>query len=295
MDLGCGRGGCCSVGGGWRGVGSAAARIQTGAAITRGDRYASGGLPAPAQIVQQQVAVARPTPHPVSEADRSVPPPPPQLDAGSKMANARELRARGDLAAAELADASVLKHLGGLSEAQKHQVRGEYYLLQHDPRAVSEFEALVNLQPADAATLGDLAQAYCDLGDLSRALATVQKALQLDPRNPELRHGIARYAFYAGDFDRSVSESRALVRSNPSFERGYVSLALAQLGHGAHVPAINTGHQLEALSPSGKSMAAALFADVAMFDGRYQDTAQRCRMLLSPMILPRTITVRQTR
>jgi tetratricopeptide (TPR) repeat protein len=190
-----------------------------------------------------------------------------------KLAGARELRARGDLAAAELAYTSILKRIDSLSETQKHQVRGEYYLLKSDPRAVPEFEAVERLHPGDSATLSELAQAYCDSGDLTRALAMAQKASQTDPRNPELRHQAALYAFYAGDFERSLAESKALIESNPTFERGYVSLALAQLGHGHHIPAMSTAHRLEALSPSGKSIASTLFADAAMFDGRYQRAA----------------------
>ncbi len=227
----------------------------------------------PAQVVQQPVAIPRPAPRVTSEADRSVAPPASHPDIAADLANAHDLRIHGDLAAAEIAYKSLLKHSDSLSGSQKHQVYGEYYLLKHDPRAVQEFEALERLHGGDAGTLGGLAAAYCDSGDVSRALAAAQKALQADPGSPELRYKAALYALYTGDVERSLSESRALVKSNPSFESGYVSLGLAQLGNAQHALAENTAHKLEALGPSGKSKAAMLLADVAMFEGRYQQAA----------------------
>src|SRR5205823_5031384 len=61
---------------------------------------------------------------------------------------------------------------------------------------------------------------------------------------------------------------------NPSYEKGYLTLAYAQLGQGQPAQAAETYQQLEKISVLGASIAASGLGDLALYEGRFSDAAR---------------------
>jgi Flp pilus assembly protein TadD len=102
----------------------------------------------------------------------------------------------------------------------------------------------------------------------------MQKAIEILPKRAPYRFNLALYHAYAGDFQTAEQEARAAQPLNPSFERGYLTLAYAQLGQGQVPQASETYQKLEKLSANGASIAASGLADIAVYEGRYADSAR---------------------
>src|SRR5262249_48031802 len=79
------------------------------------------------------------------------------------------------------------------------------------------------------------------------------------------------YRVYAGDFEPGLKELRAAQELNPTYEKGYLTQAYAQLGMGRITDAQGTYQKLGTLSPQGASLAASGLADFAAYEGRYTD------------------------
>ncbi|HJT86694.1 MAG TPA: protein kinase [Bryobacteraceae bacterium] len=257
------------------------------AILRKPDRATAPVLPAapPAAAVQtppvENPAKQPPALPPVADEKRPAPPPPaPAPKVADQLAHARELRDAGKVTEAAKAYQAVLKRAGALSDQEQHQARGEYYLLQHDPLALPEFQALDRRTPDNPAILGSLAEAYLDAGDFSRALDAARRALKADPENLKLKTQVALDALYAGDFENALKDSRELVQSNPAFEPGYVAQAIVSLSRNANSMATTLDKRLVTISRDGKSASAEGLADLALFAGHFQEA----RSILEPAV-----------
>jgi tetratricopeptide (TPR) repeat protein len=108
---------------------------------------------------------------------------------------------------------------------------------------------------------------------MSKALDEGKKAVEISPKNVVQRNNLALYALYAGDFDTASKEEQNVLGMNPSFEKAYEGLALAQLGQGKPADATVTWQKLQSLSARGASKAVVGLADLASYEGRLSDAA----------------------
>ena len=89
---------------------------------------------------------------------------------------------------------------------------------------------------------------YAAAGDMPQAIQLYEQALRLDPRNPELRAGLARMLSRAKQDDLARDQLRAVVAEHPSFSRGWFNLGnvYRRLGqHEAAIAAYRTSIELE--------------------------------------------------
>lgn len=159
-----------------------------------------------------------------------------------------------------------------MTDREKYRTRGGYYLASMDhQKAIDEFTELVKRFPADATGLSNLAFAYYLRRDMAQALAEGRRALEIYPKNVPYRNNVALYALYGGEFETAAKEARAALDLNPSYLKGYVTLALSELAQSQPAKAAETYRKLEAVSTLGASFAATGLADLALFEGRGAD------------------------
>ncbi len=168
----------------------------------------------------------------------------------------------------------AMSKIDRMTERERYRTRGGYYLMRGEPlQAIEEYTALVNQFPSDTAGYANLALAYFYTRNMSKALEEGKKAIEISPKNVVQRNNVALYALYAGDFDTASKEEQTVLGMNPSFEKAYEGLALAQLGQGKPADAAATWQKLQSLSARGASKAAMGLADLASYEGRMADAA----------------------
>jgi eukaryotic-like serine/threonine-protein kinase len=168
----------------------------------------------------------------------------------------------------------AMSKIDRMTERERYRTRGGYYLMRGEPlQAIEEYTALVKQFPSDTAGYANLALAYFYTRNMSKALEEGKKAIEISPKNVVQRNNVALYGLYAGDFDTASKEEQTVLGMNPSFEKAYEGLALAQLAQGKPADAIATWQKLQSLSARGASKAAMGLADLGSYEGRLPDAA----------------------
>jgi tetratricopeptide (TPR) repeat protein len=163
----------------------------------------------------------------------------------------------------------AMASISRMSEREKFRTRGVYYLMTRQPdQAVEELTALVEAFPADTSGLGNLARAHFFKRDMAKALAEGRRAVEIYPKNVLWRNNVGLYAMYASNFGTAVTEQRAVLDLNPDLVKGYVGLALAQLGLGQVTEARATWNALAGKGEAGASATATGLADLALYLGK---------------------------
>ncbi len=196
-----------------------------------------------------------------------------QLDSGLGRAYAGMaviLANMGRKAEAESYFKQALAKIDRMSDREKYRTRGAYYLLERDyGKAIEQFKALEKQFPADSAGIANLALAYFYERNMPAALEGGQRALAIYPNNLVELNNIGLFALYAGKFDVAIHESQRLLQLNPSFEKAYVCLGLAQLAQGDEAGAAATYAKLETLSKWGASAGKIAQADMSLYKGQF--------------------------
>jgi tetratricopeptide (TPR) repeat protein len=175
----------------------------------------------------------------------------------------------------------ALARIDRMSDREKYRTRGGYYLLTRNAdSAIDEFTALVKQYPADTAGIGNLAFAYFIKRDMGKALEWGRRAVEIYPKDVPRRNNYGLIGMYAGDFETGIREQKIVLQMNPKFVLAYVGLALSQLGSGLPADALTTWNKLATVGPTGASAAAAGLADLALYEGRLDDS----RNILEPAI-----------
>lgn len=182
----------------------------------------------------------------------------------------------GNLRRHEEAEASyqkALQHLDRMTERERFRTLGTYYLLvaRNYPRAIENYETLVQNYPADGSAHSNLALAYLNARNFSKAFSQGGEALELDPDNIIKRMNFAMYAMYAGDFETAMAESRKVTEQNPEFGYGQFTLARAAVANGDFEIAREAYGGLGSTEVMGSELAPLGQADLAMYQGRYRD------------------------
>ncbi len=132
--------------------------------------------------------------------------------------------------------------------------------------AVELWERLIGLQPDVALAYVNLATACLNLGDVKKAISTVQKALALDP---EMKEAVSDHAFYQmcnGNAEKAVYELEGLMLRYPDFLSARFKLGCALLCAGRETQGMAVFQTLEktelggALSFSFHTMAETLLS-----------------------------------
>jgi tetratricopeptide (TPR) repeat protein len=119
----------------------------------------------------------------------------------------------------------------------------------------------------------NLALAHFWRRDLAKAVAQGRRATEIYPRQASGHSNLALYAMYAGDFELARREATTALELNPSYPKPSLTLALSALAEGQPERAGEAYRKLEALGPTGRSIAADGLADLAAYEGRLADAA----------------------
>ena len=185
---------------------------------------------------------------------------------------AAQQQSLGRLAEAEVSYQEALKRIDRMTEREKFQTRGLYYMFAKKPDlAVPEFQSLLKTYPFDSTGLANLALANFYLRDLPQAMAFGQKALSVQPNNVGRRTNVALYAMYAGQYEPAITESDNARKLSAAAFKAYIARALSELALGRNADAVKTYEEVAKVSPDGASYAASGLADVAALEGRFAD------------------------
>jgi tetratricopeptide (TPR) repeat protein len=169
----------------------------------------------------------------------------------------------------------ALSHIDRMTERERYRTRASYYaLLGNNEKCIEEYGALIAKYPSDSIAHNNLAYCATQLRQMNKALEEVREATAIFPKRPAYRLNIALYASYGSDFQTGEKEARALQEIDPSYLKGFIALAFAQLGQGQLTQAAETYQKLEKLSPVGASNASMGMADLALYEGRFADAAR---------------------
>ena len=160
----------------------------------------------------------------------------------------------------------AMQHIDRMTDREKYRTRGGYYLAVSDgDKAVEEFSALVKQYPADSMGLSALAHAYYLRHDMAKAVDASRRAVEIYPKNVVYRTNASLYALFAGDYDTSEREARAVLDINPVYEDAFTILALCETAKGNFDKATEHWHKVESLSAGGASSASGGLADLALY------------------------------
>jgi tetratricopeptide (TPR) repeat protein len=169
----------------------------------------------------------------------------------------------------------AMEHVDRMTERERYRNRGLYYLTTGEwQKCVQEYSQLVTHYPADRVGQNNLASCYVQLRNAPKALEAAQHAVQIVPKGVGQRLNLAFISAFAGDFAASEKDAHAALEISPSAAQGYLVLAEAQLGQGQIEKAAEAYHQLEKFGPLGASTATAGLADLAAYQGKYEEAAR---------------------
>jgi len=169
----------------------------------------------------------------------------------------------------------AMEHEDRMSERERYRQRGMFYYIRSDwQKCVDEYTQLLEQYPADRMSPLNLSTCFGQLRNVPKAIAAARRAVDAVPNGVLQRVNLSFFSSFGGDFRTGEQEARAALQLNPSAEIGYISLAEAQLGQGQLAQAAETYRQLQKVSSLGASMAATGLADLALYEGRFEDAVE---------------------
>ena len=178
----------------------------------------------------------------------------------------------GKLQDAERYSNQALRYLDGMTERERYTVRGMYYRVTGDyPQCVKEYGELITRYAADVVGHNQLALCASKLRNMRTAVDEMRLVVKMLPNRVLFRDNLALYAAYAGDFQASEKEARAIQEPDVY---ATLALAFAQLGQGQFAQAKDTYDTLGMMTARGASMAASGLGDLAVLQGRFTDAVE---------------------
>ena len=178
----------------------------------------------------------------------------------------------GRLQDAEKYAGEALRYLDGMTERERYQARGSYYIRTGDYRqCVKEYDEMIALYPADVLAHNQRSLCLVYLRDLRGAVDAMQQAVKILPNQTFYRINLAVLQAHASDFAAAEREILSLQEFDT---RSVGTLAFSQLGQGRLGEAAETYKKLSTMSAYGASFAAAGLADLAVYEGRFSDAVQ---------------------
>jgi tetratricopeptide (TPR) repeat protein len=162
-----------------------------------------------------------------------------------------------------------------MTEREKFRTLGTYYLniAGNYELAIENYESLLKKYPADGAAHNNLALAYFNRLEFARALEQGKPLLAIYPKSALYRYNQALYAMYAGDFAAGADAGRAALEINPNLPKAHLAIAMAALADGKIDEARAAYERARGTGARGVSLAIIGLADLAMYQGRFDDAA----------------------
>ncbi|MBZ5643475.1 MAG: protein kinase [Acidobacteriia bacterium] len=200
------------------------------------------------------------------------------LDPNFGLADAGEAIASRNLGQNQDAEKYIkqaITHIDRMTERERYRTRGMFYFITADyQKCVEEYGSLISRYASDVSAHNNLAICYSYLRNFPKTIEEMRHASEILPKRVLYRFNLAAFESVTGDFTGAERDVRTALQMDPSYEKGYLILSMAQLGQNQMSQANDTYLQLQKLSPTGASFAASGLADMAMYDGRYTDAAR---------------------
>ncbi len=167
----------------------------------------------------------------------------------------------------------ALSLLDRMTERERYRTLGLYYTvvsLNYD-KAIENYQQLVEKFPADGAGNNNLAILFTLTAQYDKALAQSRQLLEIYPRLILYRANHAQYAMYAGDMEIAREFAAGVIEEDPSFFKSYMILAIVALHDGDVAAAQAFYDDMAKSGPRGASLANTGLADIALYEGRYED------------------------
>jgi len=169
----------------------------------------------------------------------------------------------------------AMSHIDRMTERERYRTRGMFYFVTGDrEKCVEEYSALIAQYPSDVAAHTNLGVCYQHLRNVRKAIEETRRANEILPKRALYRFNLARDEIYAGDFQAAEREVRTALELNGSAEKGFLTLAYAQLGQNQVTQAADTYRKLDKVSALGAVLAPLGLADIALYEGRFAEAAQ---------------------
>jgi len=168
----------------------------------------------------------------------------------------------------------ALSLMDRMTERERYRTLGLYYTaisLNYDT-AIDNYEQLVQKYPADGAGNNNLAILYTYTAQFDKALEQSKRLLEIYPGRTLYHGNHAQYAVYAGDMVTAAAEAQKVLAEDPTFFKSYMIMALVSLYDGDVAGAQAAYQRMAETGVRGASLANIGLADIALFEGRHQDT-----------------------
>jgi tetratricopeptide (TPR) repeat protein/predicted Ser/Thr protein kinase len=178
----------------------------------------------------------------------------------------------GQVQEAEQYYQKAMSHIDRMSDREKYRTRAEYFLVKHEPQsAIQEYNKLIQQFPSDTSAHTNLSFAYFLQRNMPMALAEARRSMEYSGKSLVERNNLAIASMYAGDFAGAEKEARTVMEQQPTYVSPYSTMAEAQIGQNRVADARQTYDKLAAVSPRGASMSKLGLADVALYEGRFEE------------------------
>jgi tetratricopeptide (TPR) repeat protein len=167
-----------------------------------------------------------------------------------------------------------MEHVDRLTDRERYRTRGFYYFTTgNSQKCIEEYGELVKLYPSDNVGQANLAGCYAQVREYAKAISAAQRAVEIVPQGVLQRSVLSFYMSYGGEFAGAEREARKAIEISPSAIAN-LALADAQVGLGQMSQAAETYRGLQKLNTQGASLAAAGLADLAAYDGRFNEAVK---------------------
>lgn len=170
----------------------------------------------------------------------------------------------------------ALSLLDRMTERERYRTLGLYYTVvsvDYD-QAIANYEQLVDKFPADGAGNNNLAILYTFTAQFDRALEQSKQLLKIFPGRTVYRGNHAQYAIYASDIETARTAAEKVITDDPNFFKSYMILAIAALFDKDIEGAKAYYERMADTGVRGESLANIGVADIALFEGRYDDAIE---------------------
>jgi tetratricopeptide (TPR) repeat protein len=172
---------------------------------------------------------------------------------------------------------TALSLVDRMTERERYRTLGLYaqQMAGNYEQAIENNRALVERYPGDSTGFNNLAVSYFNTLDFARALDAGRRAIALNPQRVRYRANEALFAMYASDFDGARRAADEAIKLDPTYFQAYLPIAMAAIDAGDLAGATVALGRMAQAGRSGASLAAAGFADLALFADRVDEARER--------------------
>jgi tetratricopeptide (TPR) repeat protein len=162
-----------------------------------------------------------------------------------------------------------------MDEGDRLTTRGMFFRLTGDyGQCEKEYHAMIVRYPMSVVGYNQRALCLAALHRPGEAVADIRRAVDILPKRPIFRINLSLYASYAGEFKMAEREARIVLEQGGNRGLGLFVLGLAQRGQDLVSEAASTYRELAEVDARGASNAEAGLADVAIYEGRFEDASR---------------------